>query len=375
MKAILHIVRKEFIQFMQDRKMFGISIVAPILQLIILGYAATFDVSKIPIVVCDYDNSPSSREFIRKFTNTDYFRVARYTDDLKDVDEMLDCGSASVAVIIPVDFQKKLINGNVAQIMLIVDGTETSTANVGLNHASVIISQYMQNIMVEALVKQGTRKIPARVMPEVRIWYNPELRSRNFMVPGVLGLLLMVITTILTSLAIVREKELGTLEQLIVTPIKPYQLIIGKFLPFIILGLVDVILVVFLTNLVFGLPVKGGVLVLLLLSLVFLMTTLGLGLFVSTISKTQQQAMMTAIFFCIMPMIFFSGFVFPIENMPTILRYVSYFLPLRYYFVIVRGLFLKGVGLNILWPQALALLIFGITILTLSSLRFHKKLE
>ena len=194
------------------------------------------------------------------------------------------------------------------------------------------------------------------------------------MVPGVLGLLLMVMTMILTSLAIVKEKELGTLEQLVVTPIKPHQLIIGKLAPFFIIGVIDVILVVFFAATVFNLPVKGSEILLLLLSLVFLMTTMGLGLFISTVSRTQQQAMMTAIFFLMLPMIFFSGFVFPIENMPKIIQFVSYFMPLRYYFVIVRGLFLKGVGLDILWPQALALLVFGSVILSMSVVRFQKRL-
>ena len=194
------------------------------------------------------------------------------------------------------------------------------------------------------------------------------------MVPGVLGLLLMVMTMILTSLAIVKEKELGTLEQIVVTPIRPYQLIIGKLTPFFLIGIVDVVLVVFFATFIFSLPVKGSVLLLFFLCLIFLMTTLGLGLFISTISRTQQQAMMTAIFFFMLPMIFFSGFVFPIENMPKIIQYVSYLIPLRYFFVVVRGLFLKGVGLDILWPQAAAMLVFGIAILSMSVLRFQKRL-
>jgi ABC-2 type transport system permease protein len=232
----------------------------------------------------------------------------------------------------------------------------------------------MQNIVLETLIKHGSVTMPARLSAEYRVWYNPELKSRNFMVPGVLGLLLMVMTMLLTSLAIVKEKELGTLEQLVVTPIKPYQLIIGKLAPFFIIGLIDVILVVFFAFLVFNLPVKGSNLLLLILSMVFLMTTMGLGLFISTVSRTQQQAMMTAIFFFMLPMIFFSGFVFPIENMPKIIQFVSYIMPLRYYFVIVRGLFLKGVGIDILWPQALALLVFGSFILGMSVARFHKRL-
>ncbi|MCX6121690.1 MAG: ABC transporter permease [Ignavibacteriales bacterium] len=374
MKNILHIIRKEFLQLRQDRKMFGMSFVAPVFQLIILGYAATFDVTHIPTVVCDFDNSPSSRELVRNFTSTEYFRVDGYFDKTSEIDNQLDDGHASIAIIIPRGFEKKIGAGQSAPLQIIADGTETSTAGIGLSYASIIVSRYSQNILLESLVKRGSVTMPARVSAEFRVWYNPELKSRNFMVPGVLGLLLMVMTMLLTSLAIVKEKELGTLEQLVVTPIKPYQLIIGKLAPFFLIGVIDVVLVVFFASLVFSLPVKGGVLLLLFLSLIFLMTTLGLGLFISTISRTQQQAMMTAIFFFMLPMMFFSGFVFPIENMPLIIQYVSYVIPLRYYFVIVRGLFLKGVGMRILWPQALALLVFGSVILSMSVMRFQKKL-
>jgi len=354
--------------------MFGISFIAPVLQLIILGYAATFDVSHIPTVVCDFDNSPSSRELLRSFTSTGYFTIVGYFDKTSELDHQLDDGHASIAIVIPRGFEKKIGAGQSAPLQVLADGTETSTAGIGLSYASIIVSQYSQNILLESMVKRGSATLPARVSAEFRVWYNPELKSRNFMVPGVLGLLLMVMTMLLTSLAIVKEKELGTLEQLVVTPIKPYQLIIGKLAPFFMIGVIDVMLVVFFASLIFSLPVKGGVLLLLLLSLIFLMTTLGLGLFISTISRTQQQAMMTAIFFFMLPMMFFAGFVFPIENMPTIIQYVSYIIPLRYYFIIVRGLFLKGVGLNILWPQATALLIFGSIILSMSVMRFQKRL-
>ena len=359
MRNILHIIRKEFLQLRQDKKMFGMSIIAPVLQLIILGYAATFDVSNIPTVVCDFDNSPSSRELLRSFTSTGYFTIVGYFDKTSEIDNQLDDGHASIAVVIPRGFEKKIGAGQSAPLQVLADGTETSTAGIGLSYVSIIVSQYSQNILLESMVKRGSATLPARVSAEFR----------NFMVPGVLGLLLMVMTMLLTSLAIVKEKELGTLEQLVVTPIKPYQLIIGKLAPFFMIGVIDVLLVVFFASLVFSLPVKGGVLLLLLLSLIFLMTTLGLGLFISTISRTQQQAMMTAIFFFMLPMMFFGGFVFPIENMPTIIQYVSYIIPVRYYFIIVRGLFLKGVGLNILWPQAAALMIFSMSVI-----RFHKRL-
>jgi ABC-2 type transport system permease protein len=374
MKIILNIIRKEFIQLRQDKKMFGISFLAPILQLLVLGYAASLDVSEIPMVVCDMDRSAESRDLIDHFTVNGSFTVQGYTGRLQDVDAWLDNGRASIALVIPREFEKNLGNGTPAPLQVIADGTESSSASIGFSYASMIVMEYSQNIVLETIVQHDGISMPARVAPQIRVWYNPELKSRNFMVPGVLGLLLMVMTMILTSLAIVKEKELGTLEQLIVTPIRPYQLIIGKLAPFFVIGVIDVVLVILVALLVFALPVKGGILLLIALSIVFLMTTLGLGLFISTISRTQQQAMMTAIFFFMLPMIFFSGFVFPIENMPPVIQAVSYLIPLRYYFVIVRGLFLKGVGLDFLWTQAAALLALGTLILSMSVLRFQKRI-
>lgn len=374
MRRVLHIVRKEFLQLRQDPKMFGISIVAPVIQLIILGYAAVLDVKELPMVVCDQDRSAASRELIAQFTGTGYFRVTGFVERSDEIDRYLDDGEATVALIIPRGFGRKLGRGEPAPLQMIADGSETMAGGTALSYASIIIARYSQAIILEAASRRGLRTLPARVNAETRVWYNPELRSRNFMVPGVLGLLLMVMTMVLTSLAIVKEKEMGTLEQLIVTPLRPRHLIIGKTVPFLIIGIVDVVLVVAAAALFFGLTLKGGFWVLFGLCLVFLMTTLGLGLFVSTISHTQQQAMMSAIFFIMLPMMFFSGFVFPIQNMPKIIQYISYAMPLRYFFVIVRGIFLKGVGLETLWPQGLALLVFGISILTLATLRFRRRI-
>ncbi|MCX7983622.1 MAG: ABC transporter permease [Bacteroidetes bacterium] len=375
MRIVLHIVKKELIQFIHDKKMFVMSFIPPVIQLIVLGYAASLDVRDIPLVVCDRDNSASSRYLVENFVASGYFRIVAAVGRESEVDRWLDNGQASIALIIPRGYERKLANGQQTQVQCIADGSETTSASTAFSYAMLIVQNVAQNTIVESLVKYGAIKAPPRIISVPRIWYNPELKSRNFMVPGVLGLLLVIMTMILTSMAIVREKEMGTLEQLIVTPVKPIHLIVGKLLPFLTIGMIDVFLVVVFTTLVFDLPVKGGVLLLFVLCGIFLLTTLGLGLFISTISRTQQQAMMTAIFFFILPMIFFSGFVFPIENMPRIIQFVSYFLPLRYFFVIVRGLFLKGVGLTILWPQVLALLIFGISIFTLSVLRFRKRLR
>jgi len=376
MRTILHIIRKEFIQLRRDRRMFAIVFIAPIFQLIILGYAANLDVRDIPTVVCDMDNTQTSREFVSNFTNSGYFTLESYVDKIEEVDHYIDSRKASIAIVIPRGFGDKVIAGRPAQLQIIADGSETNSATIGLNYASMIVTRYSRNIILqtfERLRYPGLK--PARVNPEMRVWYNPELKSRNFMIPSVLGLLLMVMTLMLTSLATVKEKEVGTMEQLIVTPIRPYQLITGKLAPFTIIGFIDVILVVLVATFWFNVPVKGGVSLLLGLCMIFLMTTLGLGLLVSTVSRTQQQAMMTAIFFVMMPMMFLSGFVFPIENMPKVIQFFTYLLPLRYFFVIIRGVFLKGVGIEELWDEATVLFVFGIVILTMSIFRFHKKLE
>ena len=376
MKTIFHIIKKEFLQLRRDRQMFMMSFFAPVFQLIMLGYAANLDVSNIPTVVCDMDNSRISRELLTDFSTSGYFALNDYIENIDDVDHFIDNGRASIAIVIPRGFGDKIIGRKAAQLQIIADGSDANSATIGLSYASMIVARYSQNIVLESyeqVSKNGRKLIPVKA--ETRVWYNPELKSRNFMVPGVLALLLMVMTLILTSLAIVKEREIGTMEQLIVTPIRPYQLIIGKLAPFTIIGMIDVGLVLLVATLWFGVPVRGSVPLLFVLCAVFLLTTLGLGLFVSTVSRTQQQAMMTSIFFIQMPMIFLSGFVFPIQNMPDIIQFISYLLPLRYFFVIIRGIFLKGVGMAELWDQALILLIFGMAILTLSAARFRKRLE
>jgi ABC-2 type transport system permease protein len=375
MRTILHILRKEFIQIRRDPRMLAIVFIAPVFQLIILGYAANLDVRNIRTVIYDGDNTAASREIVARFTNSGYFTTISYTNTLAEIDPLLDNGDASIAIIVPKGFAKKITAGIPAEVQVIADGSETNAATAGLNYASRIVLGYANKVMLERLDRQpGNLIVIRQIEPATRVWYNPDLRSRNFMVPGVLGLLLMVMTTMLTSLATVKEREIGTLEQLIVTPISPTQLIIGKIAPFTIIGLIDILLVILIATLWFGIPVKGSIFLLFGLSVIFLMTTLGLGLFVSTVSRTQQQAMMTAVFFVMLPMIFLSGFVFPIENMPNIIQWSTYIMPLRYYFVILRGLFLKGVGIVELWDQALALFIFGVCILGASIVRFRKRL-
>lgn len=350
--------------------MVGINFIAPVLQLLVFTYAATMDVREVPTIICDQDHSYQSRRLAGDFINSGYFKVAGATEDPGQIDQYFKKSTASVGIVIPRGFGNDLLAGRPPQIQMVTDGSDANSSGIGLAYSSQIVSTYInrQSVKINFLK-------PITVEPEIRIWYNPELSSRNFMVPSVLGLLLMIMTMMLTSLAIVKERENGTMDQLLVTPIKSFQLIIGKLTPFLCIGIVDILLVMLVATAWFGVPVRGSHLLLFSSCLLFIMTTLGLGLFVSTVSSNQQQAMMTAIFFIMMPMIYLSGFVFPIENMPKVIQIFTYLLPLRYFYVIIRGIFLKGAGLAELWPQALALLAFGISILSLSVMRFRRKLE
>jgi ABC-2 type transport system permease protein len=375
MKTILAIIWKEFLQLRRDPRLFPVIFLSPVLQLLLLGYAADLDVKHIPSVICDMDRSAASRDFLDGFVNSGYFTVRARVARMDEIDRYLDDGDASMAFVIPRGFGDKVAGRKEASVMIIADGAESQSATIGVNYATMIAGRYAQRIVLQAFEKlKGLGLKPVVVEPEVRVWYNPELRSRNFMVPGVLGLILMIMTMSLSSIGIVRERETGTLEQLIVTPIRPYQLILGKLTPFVLIGFVEAAFVIAVAKWWFVVPIRGSVPLLFALSLAFMLNTLGIGLFISTISKNQQQAMLTSMFF-ILPMMLLSGFVFPIENMPKFFQYVTHIVPIRYFFVIIRGIMLRGAGWPELWDQAVALLVLGTMILSLSVARFHKKLE
>jgi ABC-2 type transport system permease protein len=374
MRKVGHIIRKEFIQLRRDRRMFFIVFFSPVLQLILLGYAANLDIKDIPVVFCDLDVSSASRDFIARFPSSGYFTIEAILDRSDDVDAYIDRGEASLALIIPRGMGRKLAGGKPVSIQVIVDGAESQTAVIGLNYATMIGLKYSRQILLERLEQISPAFSPPKAEPEVRVWYNPDLRSRNFMIPGVLAMVLMIVTMMLTSLGIVKEREQGTMEQLLVTPIRAHELILGKLLPFFLIGLIEIGVVVAVAVFGFGVPVKGSLWLLFALSPTFMLTTLGLGLFISTISRNQQQAMLTAVFF-ILPQIILSGFVFPIENMPRWIQGLTYVVPLRYFLVIIRGLFLKAAGWGTLWDETTALVVFGVAILGLSVLRFRKNLE
>ena len=372
--VIREIVKKEFYQIRQDKRMLGISSIAPLLQVLLLGYAATTDIRYSNMVVCDQDRTVESREFVRSFTTSGYFVHAVSTERPGDIEAQIERGEAAIALVVPRGFGKDLQARRSAEVQVLFDGADASTANILLGYASQIVTSYGQRVLARYATAGRTAGLPL-VIPEPRIWFNPDLQSTNYMVPGVVALVLMIITMTLTSLAVVKEKELGTLEQLMVTPIRPYELILGKLIPFVIIGFLDVVAALAVAHYWFGVPLRGSLILLFGLGGLFILNTLGLGLMISTIARSQQQAMLIAQFFFFMPFMFLGGFAFPIANMPQVIQAITYVIPLRYYLEILRGIFLKGVGLNELWPQATALLLLGSTILTISVLRFHKKLE
>lgn len=356
--------------------MLAVIFVAPVIQLIFLGYAANFDVDKVSTLVYDMDKSYTSRKFIRKFSSSGYFEVKEYASNYDLVTESIDNGNVILALIIPSDFEEKINRNETAKVQAIFDGSDGNSASISAGYTQAITAGFSQRVLVEFLHSRGKviNNFPY-IDAKVRVWYNPTLKTRNFMVPGIVGLLVTLITLLLTSLAVVKEREIGTMEQLIVTPLKPYQLIIGKLVPFMILGFMAVIIVLVGMRIIFDIHVKGNIPFLFFASFLYVLSTLGIGLFVSTISKTQQQAMMLSIFAGMMPMIYLSGFVFPIENMPVIIQYISYLVPLKYFMTIIRGVILKGIGFSELWGDAAVLLLIGTVILILSSLRFKKRLE
>ena len=370
MRRLFFMIWKELLELRQDRRMLPIVFVAPVLQLVVLGYAATTDVKNVPMVVVDGDRSTASRDLIQTFDASPYFTVTAVLGSENEITPYLETGGAWMALAVPAGYGQQVGAGRPAVVQIVADGTDANSTNIAVGYASNLVAVYAQQLLAARL--PGGR-LPAGLVADVRVWFNPQLESKFFMIPGVLAILLIVMTMVLASMGIVREKETGTLEQLNVTPLRRWQLIVGKLLPYALIGMVDVFLVVAVARFWFRVPFLGSFWLLFGLSMVFLLTTLGLGLLVSTISNNQQQAMMTAAFFFLVPMIYLSGFVFPIENMPAVIQPISYLIPLRYYLVIVRGIFLKGVGMDVLWPQALALLVWGLTILSLATLRYSKR--
>jgi ABC-2 type transport system permease protein len=373
-ERIKHMLIKEFIQIFRDPRMRGVIFLMPIIQLFVFGYAVTTDVKHIPTMVYDLDNSVASRELVSRFTSSGYFELIGHAPHERRIRELMDRGDIGAAFQIDKGFEEDLLAGRPAQVQLIVDGADSNTAGIVLGYSSTIAGRFSTEIESSRVARMtGGAGKTGRVVLQTRAWFNENLESRNFYVPGVIAIIVMLITLMLTSMAVVREKEIGTMEQIMVSPITPLEFILGKTVPFALIGFADAVLITVLGVFWFGVPIRGSLLVLLVATALYLVTTLATGLFISTVSQTQQQAMMSTFFFYL-PAVLLSGFMFPIANMPRAIQWLTYLNPLRYFLVIIRGVFLKGVGPGILWPQMLALGVMGVVTLWLAAKRFHKTL-
>lgn len=372
---LLALIRKEFIQILRDPRTLVLVLIMPVMQMMLLGYAATNDVRNIPLAVFDQSRTPAARALLDAYRAADYFRIAIEAGSEDELRTLIDTGQARAGLIIPPDYDTRLRNGQTVAVAFILDGSDPTVASTALSAAQLIGQAHATQLNIQRLQRNGqSGSLTPPLEVRTQVWYNPDLISAHFMIPGVIGMILYAITSILTATAVVRERERGTIEQLIVTPIRSWELILGKILPYVILAFLNTLEVLALGAWWFGVPVRGSIWLILLLSGVFLLSSLGIGLLASTIANTQQEAMLT-VWMTLLPGIFLSGFFFPLEAMPKVLQWVSYAMPLRYYLSIIRALLLKGVGLAAIWGDALALGIFGILIMSAAALRFRKRLD
>lgn len=378
MKArLLPLIKKEFIQIFRTKPMLGFIFVVPIVQTLLMGYAVTTEVTRLPTILCDQEHSRYSREFIQLLRQTEYFDVVELTSEYPRVRWALDEGTAAVGIVVPPDLTWQLRTGHSPAVQVVLDGSNSNTAMVALGYLQQIAAGYARRLGVEYtndFITYRTASPPVIPTPAPRVWYNPNFVNAYFMVPAIIGLILAFSTMILTAISIVREREVGTLEQLMVSPLKSYQIMLGKIVPFALLGFIEISIVLVLGKFYFQIPMRGSFALLFFVSFLMLLTTLGLGLFVSTVTQTQQQSMFMAWFILIFT-ILMSGFFFPIENMPSWLQRLSYLDPLRYYIFCLRGIFLKGAGLSDLLPKIGALTLYGLGIISFASLRFQKRLK
>ena len=372
---LISLIRKEFIQILRDPRTLMLILVMPVMQLFLLGYSATNDVRNVPMAVLDQDRSPAARALLDAYRAADYFDIGYEIDSEQELRDLVDRGVVRAGLIIPPDYESQLEANGIARVAFILDGSDPTVASTALSAAQLIGQSLGADVMAERLARRGQPgglTLPLDVRTQV--WYNPDLVSAYFMVPGVIGMILFAITSILTATAIVRERERGTIEQLIVTPIRPWELIVGKMVPYVILAFFNTLEVLAIGSWWFHVPIRGDLAVILLLSGLFLFSGLGIGLLASTVANTQQEAMLI-VWMTLLPSIFLSGFFFPIEAMPKLMQWISALMPLRYYLVIIRSLMLKGVGVGALMNEIIALTVFGLAIMAIAALRFRKRLD
>ena len=368
-------MRKEFRQIKRDKRILSVLLFIPACMLLAFGYALNFDVKHTSMAIYDEDQSSVSRKFIEQFFVSEYFTKVQTLKSKAEINNLLDGEHARAVLVIPSTFTKDIQRGNVASVQVIVDGSNSNAAATVLGYINAIIQQYSIKVMTESFVRMGRQTITMPIDLETRVWYNPELESAKFLVPGLIAFILMVTAVISTALAIVRERELGTMEQLMVSPIKPIELILGKTIPYTVISLFATTSILFLGYILFDVSIKGSIILLSLVTFLFFIGSLGMGLLISTMVETQQLAFMVAAIISMLPTFILSGFVFPIRNMPIIIQGVTYILPARYFLVVLRAIILKGAGLSAFWDQALILAVYAAVMIGVSSLRMRKVLK
>jgi len=373
-RRIKALTKKEFIQMSRDIRSLMGALFNPLLMIFLFGYALSLDVDRIPTVVLDFDGTPVSREFIHRLTDSRYFTLVRYLDRDGDVDASLARGEALMALVIPEDFASKVKRGFPAPVQVIFDGSDSNTATIALGYLKAVAAGFDIALQEQRIRRAGLKMVDMPLEARIRVWFNPELKSKNFIIPGLTGVIMMAICSVMTALSVSKEKETGTLEQLISTPITSLELLLGKLLPYLAVGLVDLALVVGAAVLIFDVPFRGSYINLFIISLIFLIGSLSWGLFVSVVAKSQIQASQISVISAFLPSFLLSGFIYPIENMPVALQALTFIVPARYFVEVLKGLFLQGVGLTVLWPQVLALVIYAVLVLNLARKRFTKRI-
>jgi ABC-2 type transport system permease protein len=375
MRRVTAVSRKEFLHILRDPRSLGMAIAIPMLMLLLFGFALTLDVDHVPLVVWDQNNTPDSRELVARFTGSPYFSLARYVDNEEQMNRALDSGEALMGLVIPYDFARRLASANEAPLEVAISGVDSNTATIALGYAEAITDIYSQEWMMRRLGRQGMVKfgVPLDVRP--RVWFNADLESKNYIVPGLIAVIMMVIAAMLTSLCFAREWERGTMEQLISTPVQGSELVLGKLLPYFAIGLLDMVLAVTLGQFLFQIPLRGNVALLFGVASIFLTGVLAMGILFSIATKSQllsSQLAMTATF---LPAFLLSGFIFAIVNMPRPIQWLTYLVPARYFIGILKGIYLKGVGLEILAGETILLIVFAAAMVLLANWRFKKKLQ
>jgi len=377
MRRLIALIQKEIIQVLRDPVSLMIMFVLPGFMLVLFGVAISLDVNHIKLAVWDLDRTPGSREFLRRLTESDYFDVVAYVETDREMDRLVDAGHASVALKIAPDFDRNLKATQPSPVRIIVDGSDNNSASITISYINLIVQQYSIERLLDAFNRRGIRTevvgLPIELEP--RIWYNPELVSENFFVPGLIAMVMMVTTTVLTAMSIVREKERRTIEMLMVSPISRVELVLGKIFPYFVIANVNMFVLVALARVLFGVPFRGSTLLLFVLSALFLLTALGFGVFISTLASSQQVAWTLCLLTTVLPSFLLSGFIFPIEGMPWGIRLFTYLVPVRYFMVIVRGIIMKGVGVQSLTSQIIGLAIFAVVIVAVSSRRVARRLK